>query len=121
MKMLRLAALALALIVMGGEALRSWGERDLVWWIDDFLVGAALIAGAFIAGKPTPARRAAFTGAWGFSAGVIYISFFDKVIAPAASGANIEVNRLNLFVAATLLAAIAGFAASIAAPFDTSH
>ena len=46
--MLRVATFAFALIIMGGEVLRSWGERPVIFWIDDFMVGIALIVGAIV-------------------------------------------------------------------------
>jgi len=117
-KILRACAVLFGLIVIGGELLRSWGERDVIWWIDDVLVATALIATALVVGRESFARRALFTGAWGFSLGVIYINFFDKVIAPAAVGPGAELNRLNIFVGFCLVAAIAGFAASLMLPFE---
>ena len=118
MKLLRAFAIALGLVVIGGELLRSWGERNPAWWLDDILVGAALIATAILVRRATPARRALFTGAWGFSIGVIYISFFDKVLGPALMGPGAEFNRLNAFVGFTLACAIAGFVGSLRLPFD---
>lgn len=118
MKLLRIATVAFALIIMGGEVLRSWGERSVIFWIDDFMVGIALIVGAVLVAKPTSARRAFFSGAWGFSVGVIYISFFDKVIGAQFAGPGAEFNRLNVFVTISLLLAVAGFVGSLVVPFE---
>jgi hypothetical protein len=118
MKALRIAAIVFGLIVIGGELVRSWGERNPAWWIDDFLVGSALIASGILAGKSTAQRRALFTGAWGFALGVIYISFFDKVLGPALMGHGAEFNRLNAFVSFSLIVAIAGLVGSLALPFN---
>jgi hypothetical protein len=118
---MRAAAVVFAVIVMAGELYRSWGERDMIFWLDDFLVSAGLIAAAWLLGKDTQRRRALFVGAWGFAAGVIYISFFDKVIGAAVVGPGADFSPLNIFVSLSLAAAIAGFIASVRLQPDATH
>jgi hypothetical protein len=115
-----LAAIAFALVVMGGEVYRSWGERAVALWLDDFLVGVALITAAAALSTETPARRAAFTGAWGFAAGIIFISAFDKLLLPAVLGPGAQLNPLNVFVSLSLIASIAGFVWSLIVPLKNS-
>ncbi|HYD89209.1 MAG TPA: hypothetical protein VEA80_17150 [Vitreimonas sp.] len=121
MKALRALAIVLGVVIIGGELFRSWGERAWAWWIDDILVGLALIATGALLTNETFARRALFAGAWGFSVGVIYISFFDKVVGPVLMGPGAAFNRLNVFVGLTLLVAIAGFVGSVTLPFKNTH
>ncbi len=108
----RIAAVVFATIVLGGEIYRSWGERAVALWLDDFLVAVALVLAALLLNRATPRRAALMTGAWGFAVGVIFISFFDKILLPAMLGPGAEFHRLNLFVTLELAVAIAGLFAS---------
>lgn len=119
MKLLRLYALIVALLVAGGEVVRSWGDRPVIMWLDDFLVAAALIASAAVVSVETVRRRAAFAAAWGFAVGIIYISFFDKVIGAAVLGPGAEFNRINIFVTFSLMLALAGLVASLLIPLKS--
>ncbi len=59
-------------LLMGGELYRSWGmSRPLVVVIDDFCIGIPLVVTALLMAKDTFARRAAFAGAWGATAGML--------------------------------------------------
>jgi len=120
MNLLRWAAIAFGMLVIGGEIFRSWGERDLIMWLDDFMVGAALIAAAIAVRAETARRRAIFSAAWGFALGIIYISFFDKVVLAEAIGPGVEINRLNIFVTFEVVLAAAGLAASLFLPFQST-
>ena len=59
------------------ETLRRWGT----WWVDppafldDFLIGALLLGGAWAAREPSSVRgRALLASAWGFACGMAYSS-----------------------------------------------
>jgi hypothetical protein len=119
-KTLRIAAIAFGVLVIAGEIFRSWGERAIIMWLDDFMVGAALIAAALLLSPETPRRRAIFSAAWAFAVGIIYISFFDKVVLAEAIGPGVEFNRLNIFVTLSLVLAAAGLAASLVIPFSSA-
>ena len=87
-------------------------------WIDDQFMGALLIIGAWLVGRPTPARRALFTGAWGVSAGALYLSFFGKLLQPGGDySSNIPGGMLTLLLGIAFAVSVAGFIASLALPF----
>jgi hypothetical protein len=114
---LRGLAIVHALSLMIGEAYRSWGvDRPVAFWMDDMLAGALLIAGAIAVGKPTPARRALFTGGWGVCAGMLYGSFFGKVFDPGAANAgNFDLGLLTALIGLAFATAVIGFVASLLA------
>jgi hypothetical protein len=112
---LRILAVVHALSLMIGEAYRTWGaNRPAAFWLDDMLAGALLIAGAVAVGKPTPARRALFTGGWGVCVGMLYGSFFGKVFAPQRENAgNFDLGVLTALIGLALATAVFGFVASL--------
>jgi hypothetical protein len=117
---LRIAAILFGLLVIAGEIFRSWGERSIIWWLDDFMVGAALIVTAIFLSPETPQRRALFAAAWAFAVGIIYISFFDKIVLAEMVGPGVEWHRLNVFVTISLVLAVAGLVASLVLPFKSA-
>jgi hypothetical protein len=121
-KVLRLFAVLLGLSLMIGEAIRSWGQdRPAPAWLDDQLMGALLITSAWLLRKPTPARRALFTGAWGVGVGALYLSFFGKLLEPTGDySSNIPGGMLTLLIGLAFATAIAGFVASLVIPFDSA-
>jgi hypothetical protein len=59
------------------ETIRRWGT----WWdnppafVDDLILGALLVAGAWVTRRSTSARAVSFlAGAWGFACGMAYSS-----------------------------------------------
>jgi hypothetical protein len=112
---LRALAVLHALSLMIGEAYRSWGvARPVAFWMDDMLAGALLIAGAIAVGRPTPARRALFTGGWGVCAGMLYSSFFGKVFEPASANAgNFDLGLLTALIGLAFATAVVGFVWSV--------
>ncbi|NWP47716.1 hypothetical protein GY986_25045, partial [Escherichia coli] len=66
MKALRILGLIGAILLMAGEGYRSWGAgRPAVFWMDDMLAGAMMIAAAILVRRPTTSRRAFFSASWG--------------------------------------------------------
>ena len=120
LRALRAGAIVFGLLVIAGEVFRSWGERSVIWWLDDFMVGAGLILTAIFLAPETAQRRAIFSSAWAFAVGIIYISFFDKIVLAQIVGPGVEVNRLNIFVTLSLVLAVAGLAASLILPFKSA-
>ena len=100
MRALRLVALLLALSLMLGEAYRSWGVgRPIYAWLDDQIMGAFLLLGAWLAKVPSPRNRAIFSAAWAFNAGMLYPSFFQKVFEPqTAQPGNFPLPILTLLI-----------------------
>jgi hypothetical protein len=112
---LRAIAVLLGLSLMIGEGIRSWGQdRPPHAWLDDQLMGGLLIVSAWLLRRPTPERRALFTGAWGVSAGMLYGSFFNKLFDPGGDySSSIPGGTLTLLIGLAFITAISGFAASI--------
>jgi hypothetical protein len=87
----RPSALARVLRVMGvvhgsllvlGETLRSWGQgRPLAFVLDDFLIGGGVVVASLLFREDNLGRRAALAAAWGANAGMLYPSFFGKLLA----------------------------------------
>lgn len=89
MKTFRYISIFLAVLLMAGEVFRSWGDgRHIMFILDDFFVGIFMIFAALRFTSDTPSRRATFAAAWGVAAGMLYGSFFGKLLAdgPINSG-----------------------------------
>jgi hypothetical protein len=118
MKRLRLVAVLLALSLMVGEAWRSWGAgRPAYAWLDDQIMGAMLLAGAWAMARDTLARRAFFAAGWGVNAGMLYGSFFGKLFEPARMNAgNFDPGVLTWLVGLAFAVSIAGMILTITLP-----
>ncbi|HEY0596187.1 hypothetical protein [Sphingopyxis sp.] len=118
MKALRILAIVGALLLMGGEAYRSWGVgRPIAFWIDDMLAGAMMIAAAIMVGRPTHVTRSFFSAAWGIAVGMLYGSFFGKLLDPAgANPGNFPLGLLTVLLGIAFVISIAGLVASIVLP-----
>lgn len=57
------------------ESLRRWGTGNYLFWLDDYLIGAALLAAAWRVGRDGPAARPWLAAAWAFACGIGYSSF----------------------------------------------
>ena len=122
MRLLQFSAFLLAIGLMGGEAWRSWGAgRPFVFVVDDFIMGALLIAGAVAVAKDTFVRRAFFASAWGYSAGQLYSSFFSKVVHPdQANAGNWNLDFLTWILGFAFIVSVIGMIASFILP-PTRH
>ena len=118
MKTLRIISIIGALLLMGGEAFRSWGAgRPVAFWMDDMLAGAMMIAAAVMVARPTRSRRSFLSAAWGVSVGMLYGSFFGKVFDPASSHpGNFSLGLLTALVGLAFFISIGGLIASILLP-----
>jgi hypothetical protein len=85
----RLAVLA-GIVLPLAEMLRRSGNLASWWlWIDDWLIGAALLFGGWAAGSGRGGGVRALAAAWGIAAGVGYYSFVGHVLvarSPDVSG-----------------------------------
>jgi hypothetical protein len=117
-KALRALAIILGLSLIIGEAYRSWGAgRPVALWMDDMLMGGLLIAAAIAVGQETWKRRALFTGAWGVNAGMLYGSFFAKVVEPQSTNpGNFDLGVLTALIGLAFAASLIGFATSLIIP-----
>lgn len=118
MKRLRLLAVLLGLSLMIGEAWRSWGAgRPAYAWLDDQIMGAMLLAGAWAMARDTLARRAFFAAGWGVNAGMLYGSFFGKLFEPERTNAgNFDLAVLTWLVGLAFAVSIAGMILTITLP-----
>ena len=118
MKTLRILAIIGAVLLMAGEAYRTWGTgRPVAFWMDDMLAGAMMIAAAIMVRRPTRATHAFFSAAWGVAVGMLYGSFFGKVFDPAASNpGNFSLGILTALIGFAFIVSIAGLVASILLP-----
>ena len=118
MKALRLVSIIGALLLMGGEAYRSWGVgRPIAFVLDDMLAGAMMISAAILLRKPSVATRSFFSASWGVSVGMLYGSFFGKLFDPAnATPGNFSLGLLTALVGVAFAISIAGLIASILLP-----
>lgn len=114
----RVLAVFLGLLLMCGELYRSWGMgRPIVFVLDDFAIGIPLVVTGLLMARDTFARRAAFAGAWGATAGMLYPSFFGKLIEPtpeAAATTNIPFDQLTIIIGIIFALSLAGLVASVA-------
>src|SRR5215475_4773214 len=93
---------------MAGEGYRSWGvERAVFLWIDDMLIGAALITAAILVGRDSFHRRAFFSATWGVALGALYVSAFTTWFDPV----TVELGGFTLLQMQVLIASAAGIAA----------
>tara|TARA_R110000868_G_scaffold41729_4_gene142129 strand:- start:690 stop:1094 length:405 start_codon:yes stop_codon:yes gene_type:complete len=113
----RVMAALLGSTLMIGELIRSWGMgRPLVFVLDDFCIGIPLVVTAVLMAKDTKPRRAAFAAAWGATAGMLYPSFFGKLIEQdaVAAATNIPFNTLTAILGFLFVLSLAGLVASVA-------
>jgi hypothetical protein len=73
-------AVLLGIALPAGETIRKWGtDFFLPLFVDDFIMGALLIAGAWQA-RRTDFRAPRFLlTAWAFSSGMLFLSFFGNL------------------------------------------
>ena len=121
MKILRMIAVLLALGLMIGEAWRSWGaDRPFIFVIDDFFLGIALLYGAWVMKMDSIRNRAIFAGAWAFNVGMLYGSFFGKIVDPSSSNpGNWDMGILTGLIGLAFATSVAGLVATIVLPAET--
>ncbi len=82
----RVLAVVIGVLAPLGETMRRWHTwRDYPpAIIDDFLIGALLLFGAWSTRPAAPNGRARLAMAWGFTCGLGYASFFEQIRRNAA-------------------------------------
>ena len=112
--LLRVLGAGLALSLMVGELIRSWGAgRPVMFVLDDFFMGGLLLAGALLMANPNRFRWGVFIAGWASCAGMMYGSFFGKVFDPAsANSGNLDLGFLTTIIGI-------GFAVSLVGLFFT--
>jgi hypothetical protein len=111
----RIWAALLGSSLMIGETIRSWGQgRNLLFVLDDFCIGVPLVVTAILMANPTPARWCAFSASYAATAGMLYGSFFGKLIDlsnPVAT--NIEIRLLTALIGLAFVSSLVGLIASV--------
>ena len=96
----RRLAIAGGVILPIGETVRRWHQLGdpLMWlpWLDDILIGAFLLYGAWRTGRDRDAGRPVLAAAWGFACGLGYASF----VFSALSSETVDVSGFSMQVAA---------------------
>ena len=78
------------------------------------LIGIPLVAAALIMSNPNPARHAVLTASFAATAGMLYGSFFGKLVdldAPAST--NIEIGVLTALIGMAFVSSVIGMINSI--------
>jgi hypothetical protein len=82
----RLAVVA-GVVLPIGETVRRWhqlGDPRLLWaWLDDWLIGAFLLYGAWRAGRDPVTGQASLAAAWGFTVAIAIGSFLTGLFGDA--------------------------------------
>ncbi|XBQ16662.1 MAG: hypothetical protein ABL308_02035 [Oceanicaulis sp.] len=120
MVFLRIIGIGLGASLIVGEALRSWGQdRPLVFVVDDFLFGGALVIAAWFARTGAPVRLRALAAAFAGCAGLLYSSFFTKLVGPPGHSSNIDETVLTALVGAAFVTSVIGLVASLLIPANS--
>jgi hypothetical protein len=100
---------------MIGETIRSWGQgRNLLFVIDDFLIAIPLVVTGILMSKPSFARHCAFSASFAASAGMLYPSFFGKLLEPTAPvSSNISNGCLTALIGVAFVSSLMGLVGSI--------
>jgi len=120
----RIWAILLGSSLMIGETIRSWGQdRHLLFVLDDFFIGVPLVVTALLLSQQTVARRCAFSAAWAATAGMLYGSFFGKLLDDtdaAAATTNIDIGFLTALIGAAFVSSLIGLVGSVTAKYPHS-
>lgn len=115
MKLLRIISVVGALSLMLGELFRSWGTgRPLPFVMDDMLAGMLMLWAVHLTRRPSVVGRRFLAAAWGVAAGMLYGSFFGKLVDPTSSTpGNFAMGFLTAIVGFAFFVSLGGLAASI--------
>jgi hypothetical protein len=73
-------AFALGILLPLGETVRRWGHWDTwIFWIDDFIIGALLLFGAWAVRRRQDYGMRVLAAGWGVAFGMLYPSFFNHL------------------------------------------
>ena len=113
--LLRILGIGLALSLMIGELVRSWGVgRPIMFVLDDFFMGGLLFVGALLMAQPTRMRWGLFVAGWAACAGMLYGSFFGKVFAPDnANSGNFELGLLTALIGLAFATSLLGLVGTL--------
>lgn len=79
----RRLAIIFGILAPLAETIRRWNQLDqlsvLPFWVDDYIMGAFLVYGAWRAKQDTGRGFGVLASAWGFTCGMGYASFFSQL------------------------------------------
>ncbi|PYS93411.1 MAG: hypothetical protein DMF64_05195 [Acidobacteria bacterium] len=79
----RRLAFVLGILTPLAETIRRWHQlgqlRYLPFWLDDYIIGAFLLYGAWRSSRDARGGQRFLTAAWGFTCGMAYASFFSQL------------------------------------------
>ena len=118
MLFLRIIAAIQAISLIAGETFRSWGAgRHWLFVVDDYWISILLLLGAWLVKAPDVRTRALFAAGWGAHAGMLYGSFFGKLVDPSSSNAgNFGIGLLTALIGLAFVTSVLGMIASILLP-----
>ena len=118
MRALQAAAILLALALVGGETIRSWGaDRPLLHIADDWVAGALLLLAAWLTGRPGQVARRGVAAIWGAVAAGTLFSFVAKLIDPdGMTPGTLPPALLTALVGAAFFISLAALIASLLLP-----
>jgi hypothetical protein len=103
-------AIGLGLSLIIGESIRRWGAWGH-WsrWMDDYFMGLFLIIPALLMIRGNRHGNILIIGGWGFTAGLLYGSFFSKLTNTAYHfESNIEPSLLINLIGLAFFTSVAG-------------
>jgi hypothetical protein len=117
MKFSRVLAIIFGIGAPLGETVRRWGTwREYPPGLfDDYIMGALLLAGAWLAARRFLAGQRLLAAAWGFTCGLGYCSFFEQLRryrlgeidpAPIPSSAVLIIKGVGVLLAVVALIAM---------------
>lgn len=115
----RIWAILLGSSLMIGETIRSWGQgRHPLFVLDDFVIGIPLVVTGILMAAPTVPRRCAFAASFAAAAGMLYGSFFGKVVELSSGGAgsfssNLDGEFLTILIGMAFVSSLAGLIAAV--------
>ena len=112
-------AMALALALMIGEAIRSWGMgRPFIAWFDDYILGLVLILGAYKTWK-SPKNIKYLTAGWGMSFAALSMSYSGKMLNPSKDlHSNLSFNILTSLLLLAFTVSFVGLIWSLIVDFS---
>jgi hypothetical protein len=116
MKFSRVLAIIFGILAPILETVRRWGtwRENPPALFDDYILGAFLLAGAWLMGRRFDAGQRVLAAAWGFTCGLGYYSFFEQLRrfrlgevdpAPIPSGAVLAIKGVGVLLAILALVA----------------
>ncbi len=79
----RRLAYVLGILTPLAETIRRWHQLGqlhyLPFWLDDYILGAFLLYGAWRTGRDARSGQPFLAAAWGFTCGMAYASFFFQL------------------------------------------